>query len=333
MSRKSSVGMKNDSRRGSLLAGDLPIPEQSSSRRSSILENTIFSKILRKQSNASQLSLNSNLTEELNLEHEDDKYTNKAYDVSLLAGYLEEEIKHNFPEHECPTHVSKTFTHWFTSAQKEGAAHAKFVLGAYYQFGFRDMPADHLAALKLYVLAAKEGDIRAVNNIGVMLCHGEGLGVVDEVRGQQWLEIAAEAGDENSRMNLSILKTVSNEVAHRNVEEAFTILWNLADSHPSKQVFNNLACMYCRGFGVEQNYSNALDWFMRASEAGSKVAEYNLGVMYLNGMGVKADVKEANYWFKSAKNDLSHEDYKCVAAAKDPTKLLMLTTMTYYIPK
>jgi len=331
MSRKNSVS-KNDNRRSSL---SLPAaaPAESGSRRSSILENTIFSKMLRKSSNASQLSLTSNLTEELNLDHDSDKWTSKPYDVSLLAGYLEEDIKNNFPDHEPGVHISKTFKRWHEEAQRDGYAHAKFVIGAYYQFGFREMPADFVSALKFYVRAAREGDIRAVNNIGVMLCHGEGFGVIDEVRGQQWLEIAAETGDENSRMNLSILKTVSNEVAHRNVEEAFAILWNLAETHPSKQVFNNLACMYCRGFGIEQSYKHAIEWFMRSSEAGSKVADYNLGVMHLNGMGVKPDVKEGNFWFKSSKADPTHEDYKCVSSAKDPTKLLMLTTMTYYIPK
>jgi len=323
MSRKNSTSYTG--RRSSLLP-------DAGSRRSSLLENTIFSKMMRKQSNT-DLSMTSNLTEELNLEHENDKYTSNAYDVSLLAGFLEEDIKKSFPDHEPPVHLSKSFRRWQEDAQRDGFAHAKFVVGAYYQFGYKDMPADHVAALKFYVRAAREGDIRAVNNIGVMLCHGEGFGVKDEVRGLQWLEIAAEAGDENSRMNLSILKTVSNEIAHRNVDEAFTILLNLSETNPSKQAFNNLACMYCRGFGVEQSYGTAVEWFMRSSEEGSKVAEYNLGVMNLNGMGVKPDVKEANFWFKSAKADPTHEDYKCVAGAKDPTKLLMLTTMTYYIPK
>lgn len=314
-----------------MYGGEVEDIPQISSRRSSILENTFLDKMFRRRSNVSQVSLASNLSEELYAD-DGDKY-NRAYDVSLLAGYLEEDLQKCFPDHKAAVHVSKNFRHHLEFAERESFAHSKFVLGAYYQFGYRDMPADHVEALRWYVRAAKEGDIRAVNNIGVMLCHGEGIGVKDEVRGAQWLEIAAEAGDENSRMNLSILKTVSDNVAHRNHEEAFTILSSLAETNPSKQVFNNLGCMYCRGFGVEQDYGRALDWFHRASEHGSKVAEYNLGVMWLNGMGVKPDVKEGNFWFKSCKNDPTHEDYKCVAAAKDPTKLLMLTTMTFYVPK
>jgi TPR repeat protein len=325
-SRRSSL---SSSRRGSGI--ELYNLKEESSRTSQIF-NQVGKLFGRKGSLQSRLSFSSNLSEKLNKDEEGKRMT-KAYDVSLLAGYLQEDLLKNSPNHQPATHISKTFSQYYNMAQNVGHAHAKFMVGAYYQFGFQQLPADPVAAYKWYIKAALEGDIRAVNNIGVMLCQGEGFAKKDEVRGAQWLEIAAEAGDENSMMNLSILKTVSEDVAHRNYDEAFAILSNLADEYPSKQVFNNIACMYCRGFGVSLSHSTAIEWFLRASEEDSKIAEYNLGVMYLNGMGVRPDVKEGNYWFKQAKSDPLHEDYKCVIMANDPTKLLMLTTMTYYVPK
>jgi TPR repeat protein len=328
LSRKSSnLARKNDA--GS---NDLHSQTITASIRNTIVQN-VGKLFWKRSSSQSRLSFSSNLSEKLTNDQDLSKYASKAYDVSLLAGYLEEDLKKKFPDHKAGVHLSKTFSQYYESAQKFGNAHAKFMLGAYYQFGFKELPADPIAAFKWYVKAALEGDIRAVNNIGVMLCQGDGFGAKDEVRGAQWLEIAAEANDENSMQNLSILKTVSENVAHRNHEEAFAILNHLAEEYPSKQVFNNIACMYCRGFGVQPSYLTAMEWFLQASEADSKIAEYNLGVMYLNGMGVKHDVKEANYWFKKAKTDPTHEDHKCVMNAKDPTKLLMLTTMTYYVPK
>lgn len=328
MSRRSSKQNAADGRRASLLRGtDAEEGAELSprSRKSSLLENTFLENIFRRRSTISQTS---NVSEELNSDN-GNQY-NRAYDISLLAGYLEEELSKIHSSHQAAVCHSNNFRHHLENSQKENTANSKFTIGAFYQFGYKDMPADHVEALRWYVRAAREGDIRAVNNIGVMLYHGGQFGPKDEVRGAQWLHVAAQTGDVHSKMNMSISKALSENPLCQNHEEAFALLKSLAETNPSKQILNNLACMYCKGLSVDNDYGKALHLFKKAAEMGSKVAEYNMGVMWLNGMGVKEDIKEANSWFKSSKSDPTHEDYVTIAGAQDATKLMFVATMTFY---
>lgn len=56
----------------------------------------------------------------------------------------------------------------------------------------------------------------------------------------------------------------------------------------------NLAMLYDRGLGVENDDSEALKWYREAAEQGYAKAQYNLGMMYYFGKGVPQD-KEAGY--------------------------------------
>jgi len=56
-------------------------------------------------------------------------------------------------------------------------------------------------------------------------------------------------------------------------------------------------------YGYKQDYDKAEKWLRKASENGSRLAQYNLAYMYDKGLGVKQDYKEAFRWYeKSAKN-------------------------------
>ena len=49
---------------------------------------------------------------------------------------------------------------------------------------------------------------------------------------------------------------------------------------------SNLGLMYKNGYGVPQDYKEAVKWYRLAAEQGYAKAQYNLGVMYDNGYGV-----------------------------------------------
>jgi TPR repeat protein len=64
--------------------------------------------------------------------------------------------------------------------------------GCLYTFG-QGVPEDHALALRLFRLAAEQGDADAQNNLGGM--YAEGLGVAaDAVEAYMWFELAASAG-------------------------------------------------------------------------------------------------------------------------------------------
>ena len=57
---------------------------------------------------------------------------------------------------------------------------------------------------------------------------------------------------------------------------------------------------YYYGWGVEQDYKQAVVWYRKAAEQGDTTAQCNLGVCYDNGLGVEQDYKQAVAWYKKA---------------------------------
>jgi TPR repeat protein len=58
--------------------------------------------------------------------------------------------------------------------------------------------------------------------------------------------------------------------------------------------------MYSNGYGVAQNYAEALKWYRLAAEQGEAIAQYNLGYMYEYGRGVAKDYTQAMRWYRQA---------------------------------
>ena len=58
--------------------------------------------------------------------------------------------------------------------------------------------------------------------------------------------------------------------------------------------------MYAKGFGVSQDYGEAVKWWRLAAAQGNARAQRNLGIAYENGRGVAQDHREAAKWFRLA---------------------------------
>ncbi|MDQ6960423.1 MAG: tetratricopeptide repeat protein [Mariprofundaceae bacterium] len=58
----------------------------------------------------------------------------------------------------------------------------------------------------------------------------------------------------------------------------------------------NLAMLYDRGLGVENDDSEALKWYRQAAEQGYAKAQYNLGMMYYFGKGVPQNTVTGYQW-------------------------------------
>ena len=68
--------------------------------------------------------------------------------------------------------------------------------------------------------------------------------------------------------------------------------------HASSQCY--LGYLYDNGLGVRTSEEEAVKWYMKAAEQGISLAQNNLGSMYREGRGVQKDVKEAARWFRIA---------------------------------
>ncbi|MBR1439400.1 MAG: sel1 repeat family protein [Synergistaceae bacterium] len=73
----------------------------------------------------------------------------------------------------------------------------------------------------------------------------------------------------------------------------------LAERGNAKAQFN-LGVMYQNGYGVKQDYGEAVKWYRLLAEQGNAMAQSNLGYMYENGNGVARDLQEARKWYEKA---------------------------------
>ena len=62
----------------------------------------------------------------------------------------------------------------------------------------------------------------------------------------------------------------------------------------------HLGDMYEMGWGVPQDYVEAVKWFRRAAEQGNAWAQTDLGLGYAEGQGVPQDYVLAHMWFNLA---------------------------------
>ena len=57
---------------------------------------------------------------------------------------------------------------------------------------------------------------------------------------------------------------------------------------------------YAEGKGVEQNYTKAFEYFIKAADQGNIFAQFNLGIMYDNGLGVTQNYSKAFEYYQKA---------------------------------
>ena len=78
----------------------------------------------------------------------------------------------------------------------------------------------------------------------------------------------------------------------RNFADAI-IWWERAAKGDNLEAQNALGVAYFKGFGVEQDYEVAVNWFNRAAERGFSESQINLAAMHENGRGTKKNRVEA----------------------------------------
>jgi TPR repeat protein len=76
--------------------------------------------------------------------------------------------------------------------------------------------------------------------------------------------------------------------------------------------------MYSEGLGVNQDYKQAMNWYKKAAEQGSMLAQYDLGLMYGKGQGTPQNYKYAYVWscLAAAQGDESAKNNRDIFAKK-----------------
>ena len=112
------------------------------------------------------------------------------------------------------------------------------------------------------------------------------------------LEIAAQKNHAKSQNQLGLFYYNLNSY-----KEAFYWFQKSAENKSIKAQYN-LALMYLKGEGVNQNNKKAFYWFQKSAENKYAQAQLVLGMMYESGLvGVKLDIVKSYYWFQEAKKN------------------------------
>lgn len=174
---------------------------------------------------------------------------------------------------------------------------------------FVDIPSDAINKLKFYISqmtkvhrtdltdisnAAKQGDVEAQNNLGLMYVKGKGV-PQDYAEAAKWFRKAAEKGFAPAQYNLGITYQVGKGAPQDYAEAARWYLKAAEQGHADAQ--NNLGFMYQNGEGVPQDYAKTVKWWLKAAEQGHAYAQYNLGMIYSSGL---QDNTEAARWLLKA---------------------------------
>ena len=154
------------------------------------------------------------------------------------------------------------------------------------------MPRDLSEALRLYRLAAQQGNPKALINLAGMYHAGSGV-AKDVKEAARLYRLAVDQGIADAMVNLGAI-FIQGDGVPSDLEEGIR-LYNLAAQQESSEAQMRLGNMYEHGLGVRQDAIEAVRWYNLAIQQGNPSAQYCLGLMLFHGRGgVPKDVQKAS---------------------------------------
>ena len=143
----------------------------------------------------------------------------------------------------------------------------------------------------------RQGDVRAMNNIGLLWAKGyQGKQSYEEAM-RWWLE-AARRGYTVAMNNIGLAYANGHGV-DKDAAKAFE-WWHQAAFLGNAWAMNSVGDCYEKGDGVEQDFMMAMTWYQSAAQLGERMALYNIGALFEDGKGVGRDYIEAMSWYRKS---------------------------------
>jgi len=153
---------------------------------------------------------------------------------------------------------------------------------------------DFAAALDWYARAAAQDFDKAVYNLGVFWAQGRDGYPADAEKAAAYYDRAIELGYPFAMNNRATMYEAAEEM-----EKAVELYRRAADLDHGQSIAN-LASLYIRGDGVDEDLSRALELYRRGAALGDRQAINGLGAMYYNGYGVTQDGFAAHALYRMA---------------------------------
>lgn len=183
------------------------------------------------------------------------------------------------------------------------AVEAKVALAALYDNG-QGVAQDREKAQQLYTEAAESGDGGALLSLGWRYYENGNMR-----RAVECFRTSVELGisDAYFGLGMSLKSLGSYAEAAENLEKTAEL--GTADSVGAQL---ELAELYANGYGVAQDYGNALELYTKAAEAGDGDAMNGLGDLYYYGRGTDTDYDKSFLWYsRSADTGNIYGMYNC----------------------
>ncbi|MDL2260075.1 sel1 repeat family protein [Deltaproteobacteria bacterium OttesenSCG-928-K17] len=179
---------------------------------------------------------------------------------------------------------------WYRLTAEKG--NKEGMMGLAEQYEFLDRYND---ALKLYELAAAQGDTTAMERLGNFYQYGRGV-ARNSAEAAKWYRLFFERTD-SSRLLVNLY--LEDSSVANNAEEAQMWLHNAAARGYNVAQFT-LGQMYEMGDKVKQDDAEAIKWYLLAGDQGNKWAKASLDEMEKQGRGVTANYEEVTNLLQQA---------------------------------
>ena len=187
---------------------------------------------------------------------------------------------------------------------RTGDVQAQYDLAYWYYNGENGLPLNYKAARKWYKVAADAGNVGAMQELGIMLWHGQG-GEPDK---KYAIELWRNSAEKGYLMSLNSLGRAYLDGEFRDYDKALKCLRESADKGLIWSM-NDLGNIYQQGVVVEQDLKTAYDWYLKSAMAGDAAAQWAVARMNEIGEGVPVNLEDSEKWYLSAAG-LGHADSK-----------------------
>lgn len=234
---------------------------------------------------------------------------NEFYDLKRGINLLNEAAKHdeatsaNYLGHIyedgflVPQDIDKAIEYYKIAVEQDHPK-AQYNLGRLLIEGLFGAPKDEKLAIDLLERAAQQGNLNAMENLGICAYEGKGM-PVDMKRARMLFEKCAREGLPQSQYDFALMNLNGNggQVNYKAAEYWYT---KVLDSGIDVLVRNakwNLALMYSNN---TKEYTKAFPLWTLFAKEGNAEAQYNLGLFYAKGWAVPQDNNIAKYWIGEA---------------------------------
>lgn len=211
--------------------------------------------------------------------------------------------------------VGKLPTPQLQNLAEAGDPAAQNELGVRYLLG-SDVEKNPVKAIPWFRKAAQQGYAKAYFNLGAAYYNGQGV-AANDIDSCVWFNLAADAGDprgqdavERARQEQSHLRRLECEVTTGTAyvtgeankpDYAQAMQWYLKAANAGDGIAcEKIAYLYDRGLGVTQDKTESLKWLKRSADIGYAPAMYEIGRAYEIGDGVHQDLAKAKKFYEQS---------------------------------